>query len=244
LTVGDADKLIEAARKNNVSLSVVHNALFMPAVSKAKTIIQSSKIGELREMQIQQSWRDTDAILDRTHWCHQLPGGIFGEMLPHSLYLAEAFLDDLRLVKVNSLKLGTHEWIKADEVRIMLESSTCAASVTCSVNVPTIMFINFIGTKGFLHVSITRAATISHFPSGKFITQGLDNLWTSFQWVNETISVAIKHIFNQYHDGHYYVIKKYIDALKKGNDLPVSLETARKVTKLYQEVTNSIPNGK
>jgi len=244
LSIDDADKMIESARKNNVILSVVHNNLFMPAVIKAKSLIQSSKIGELLEMQIVLTGKHIHKILDPLHWYHQLPGGVFGETLPHPLYIAESFLGDLRIVKVNSLKFSTHEWLKADEVRIMLENSTCTASVTCSLNVPSIWFINFIGTKGYLHVSIARGVAIIHFPADRFFAKGLDNLWTSCQWTNDTICVAIKHIFNRYHDGHYHIIKRFVDALQKGDEPAVSLETARKVTKLYQEVTNLIPNSK
>ncbi len=243
LTIDDADKMIEAARKSKVYLSVVHNFLFLPVLIKAKKLMQSSQIGELVEMEIVVTQKNTHFVLDPLHWCHQLPGGIFGEILPHPLYFAEAFIDDLRVVNANSLKLSTYEWLKADEVRIMLEGSTCTASVMCSLNIPGTWFINFIGTKGYLHVSITKGAVIvSHYPSQKLFTKGLDNLWTTYQWMNATICGAIEYIFNLYRDdGHYYLIKEFIDAVRKGCDVPVSLESARNVTRLYQEATNSIP---
>lgn len=243
LTVEDIDKLAEAATRNKVNLSVVHNVLFLPAMNKAMTMIKSSLIGDLVEMQIIQTEKDTKMILDRAHWCHQLPGGIFGELIPHPLYIAEAFLGDLNLIKVHSRKLGNHEWLKVDELRIMLESNNGTATIICSLNSPNIMFVNFIGTKGCLHVPISRGAVIKHFPSDKLFSKGLDNLSTSYQWVNATASEAIKHIFNQYHDGHYYLIKSFIDALQRGHELPVSLEKARKLTKLYQETTDLIPRS-
>jgi hypothetical protein len=145
---------------------------------------------------------------------------------------------------VNSLKLGTYEWLKADEVRLMLESNKCSASITCSLNIPGIMFINFIGSRGYLHVDVSRGAIIKHKPSDKLFNKGLDNLWTSCQWINATISRSLIHVFNQYHDDHYYYIKEYVNALLTGQELPVTIETARKITKLYQEATDLIPSSK
>jgi predicted dehydrogenase len=243
LITEDVDKMEEAARKNNVGLSVVHNALFIPAVTRAKYLVQSSKIGKLLEMQIIQTTRDRDKhrILNRAHWCYQMPGGIFGEALPHPLYLAEAFLGDLSLVKVHSQKLGNYEWLKVDEVRILLESSIGTATITCSLNSPDILFLNFTGTKGYLHVAVSSGAIITHFPSDKRFIKGLDNLRASYQWLNATTFAAMNYISGRYHDGHYYLIKNFVDALQNGHELPVSLEKARKLTRLHQEVTNLIP---
>lgn len=134
LTVDEVDKMAEAARKNNVGLSVVHNALFVPVVTRVRKLIQSSIIGDLLAMEIIMTGKDTELMRDRSHWCHRMQGGIFGELLPHPLYLAEAFINDLRVVKVSSLKVGTYEWLPVDEVRIMLEGSACTASVVCSLD--------------------------------------------------------------------------------------------------------------
>jgi len=244
LTVDDVDKMAEAAGKNNVCLSAVHNALFVPVIARVKKLIQSSIIGELLQVEVIMTGKDTELMLNRSHWCHRMQGGIFGELLPHPLYLAEAFIDDLRVVKVNSLKFGTYEWLEVDEVRIMLEGGNCTASIVCSLNVPDIYCVNFIGTKGYLHVPVSRGAITSHFPSDNLFIKGWGNVRTSCQWINATIGMAIMHMFNQSHDGHYYLIKEFVDAVRKGGEPPVSLESARNVTKLYQEVTNLIPTGK
>lgn len=243
LTVEDVTKMIEVASENDVRLSVVHHLLCLPSITRVKAMIQSSVIGGLVEMQIIQTEKDTDKILNPAHWCHQLPGGIFGELIPHPLYLAEAFLGDLSVVKVHSKKMGNYEWLKVDELKILLESSVCTATITCSLNSPDILFLNFTGTKGCLHVAISRGAVITHFPSNKRFIKGLDNLRTSCQWLNATACAAINYITGRYHDGHYYLIKNYIDSLQNGHELPVSLDKASRLTKLYQEVTSLIPRG-
>jgi predicted dehydrogenase len=241
LTVDEVSEIIEAATANNVNVSVVHHGLYLPAIRRARAIIQSSKIGELIEMQIIQTEKDTDKILDPTHWSHQLPGGIFGELVPHPLYLAEAFLSDLNLVNVHSRKLGNYEWLKVDEVRILLESSIGTATIVCSLNSPDIMLLNIIGTRGCLHVDVSRGAVITNYPSDRRFIKGLDNLRTSYQWLNATACAAFNYISGRYHDGHYYLIRSFIDALQNGSELPVSIEKAKKLTKLFQDVTSSIP---
>ena len=120
LTTDEVDKMIETARANQVQLCVVHNELFMPVVIKARALVSEGVVGDVVGLSITDSMaRDADLLLNNEHWCHRLPGGIFGEMLPHPLYLAQAFLGELEPVAVHSRKLGDYDWIAADELSLI-----------------------------------------------------------------------------------------------------------------------------
>ena len=110
LTARECDEMVTAAKKNRVSLGVVHNELFKPVVVAARSIVRDGGIGDLTGIAIQYSrGKDDDWIVDKDHWCHKLPGGIFGDMLPHIIYLAIEFLGELEPVAVYTRKFGSYD---------------------------------------------------------------------------------------------------------------------------------------
>ena len=68
----------------------------------------------------------------------QVPGGMFGEMLPHPLYLATAFLGKVEPISVYTRKLSEYDWVAADELRVTLEGRNGLAVITESVNWSTV----------------------------------------------------------------------------------------------------------
>ena len=99
MTVKEADQMIEAAKRNNRKLGIIHSFLFTPGIQKALKQVRQGKIGDLL-------WVDTvisiKSLLDWVNapgfpqWYSKLPGGIFGEIIPHGLYIQLAFLGSPR----------------------------------------------------------------------------------------------------------------------------------------------------
>ncbi len=93
LNLGEAEKMIRAARQHGVFLSVCHNFLFEPTVVAAKALAASGDLGRI--LSIETYWRIFRAgPIDRYQnfsWMHQLPGGIFHEVAAHPLYLQMEF---------------------------------------------------------------------------------------------------------------------------------------------------------
>lgn len=243
LSLKEADEMIEAAKANQVQLCVVHNELFLPVVMKARSMVKRGIIGDLIGISITDSMpRDGDLILNKEHWCHSLPGGIFGEMLPHPIYLAQAFMGRLEPVAVHSRKLSSYDWLVADELRVILEGENGLATITESVNWPEdIMTLDIFGTKMPLHVDIwgtvmTRYAVASR---GRF-SRGWQNLEQSFQRLVGTASTTLSVISGRFRGGHRNLIQKFVESLQNGTEPPVTMEKAREVVRLYQAITAQI----
>jgi predicted dehydrogenase len=92
-----------------VKLCVCHNKLFQSMIVRAKHRIEEGRIGDLTGVDLRDSWAGDNAeLLARDHWCHKLPPGPFGEMLPHPVYihavvfqvfgLSDRLADDMDLV--------------------------------------------------------------------------------------------------------------------------------------------------
>lgn len=243
LNLKEADEMIEAAKANQVQLGVVHNELFLPVVMRARSMVSDGVIGDVVGISITDSIaRDADLILNKEHWCHKLPGGIFGEMLPHPIYLAQAFMGRLEPVAVHSRKLGGHDWLVADELRVILKGKNGMATITESVNWPEdLMVLDIFGTKMSLHVDIwgvvmTRyaVASLGHF------SRGWQNLEQSFQRLFGTTSTALSVISGRFHGGHFNLIQQFFESVRSGIGTPVTVEEAREAVRLYQAITTQI----
>jgi predicted dehydrogenase len=240
LTLKDADEMIKAARANQVQLCVIHNELFLPVVIKARSMVNDGVVGDVVGISITDSMaRDADLILNQEHWCHKLPGGIFGEMLPHPIYLAQAFLGRLETVAVHARKLGSHDWMLADELRVTLEGENGLATITESVNWPEdFMVLDIFGTKMSLHVDIW-SSVITRYAvggGGRYL-RGWQNLEQSLQRLAGTASTTLRVISGNFRDGHRALIQQFSESLQSGSKPPVTIEEAREVVRLYQAIT-------
>ena len=99
MTVREADRMIEASKQSNVKLGVVHSFLFNPAISEALAGVRKGEIGDLLWVDTVISinsllkWKDAPGFPE---WYYSLSGGLFGEIIPHGIYVQLAFLGNIR----------------------------------------------------------------------------------------------------------------------------------------------------
>ena len=241
LNPDEADRMIEAARANKVRLGVVHDQLFLPVVLRARALVDQGSIGEPLWVHLTVSDpENSPLVLDREHWCHALPGGIFGEMLPHPLYLARAFMGTLKTSAVHCQKLGKRAWMRCDELRVILEGHRSVATITASVNGPSdIRTIDIAGTEACLHVDISSGVLTRYTATQRDrLSQGQENLRTGFKWLTGTGSAALRILAGRHHTGHRALIERFVESMVSGTDLPVEAEEGREVVGLQDAVTS------
>jgi predicted dehydrogenase len=243
LSLEEADRMIETARSSQVQLGVVHNELFIPVVIKAREMVAAGFVGEVMGISITDAMpRDSDIIWNKEHWCHKLPGGIFGEMLPHPLYLAQAFLGELEPATVYSRRLSNRDWLPADELRVILGGKDSLATITESINwSEDFMLLDIFGTKMSLHVDIW-GATLTRYAvavGGRF-SRGRQNLELSFQRLAGTAAATVSVVSGRFQGGHLTLIRRFLESVRSGIGMPVTVEEAREAVRLYQAVTARI----
>ena len=243
LSLKEADMMAEAAKASQVELCVVHNELFEAVVMKAQSMVSEGAIGDLVAVNITDlTPKSYDWVMDKEHWAHKLPGGIFGEMLPHPLYLATAFLGHLEPKAVNSRKLGSYDWLTADELRITLEGKNGIATIISSINtLEDNVLIDVLGTKMGLRVSLWNSALTTFGRGGhRRVTRGLENLRQGFAILIGTALAALNFTLGRQHRGHYTLIQGFVKSLQNGSEPPVTVEEAREVVRLYEAITEQI----
>ena len=243
ISYSEADEMITASRRNRVKLCVAHNKLFQPMMMKAISLVSEGVIGDLTGVDLRDGrTRDSDQFINKDHWCHKLPGGVFSEDLPHPIYLAIAFLGNLEPVAVYTRKLSSYDWVVADEVRIILKGEKGVATITASCNWPKVTAtLDIFGTKRTLHVDIHSGVLTRYGVGGESrLWRALDNLSQGYQQLACTASAAVNTVLGKHPSGHDILIRRFAEAIRDDTQLPVTGEEGREVVRVLEKITSQI----
>ena len=127
----------------------------------------------------------------RNYWSHSIKGGRFSEMLPHPIYLLQAFLgNDLRVEGVITEKLGQRLWMPLNELQVLLRGKQGTGHVYVSFNAARFAeFVEIYGTKKILRIDLTNQTIVLLGPrTPSKVDSALDNLQIAGQLTSATVS--------------------------------------------------------
>jgi len=244
VSLNEADDMLAASRRQGVKLCVIHNLLFIPAVQAAKSAVAGGKIGDLLAVEVKSLDRRDGALSKRDHWCHTLPGGIFGEYAPHSIYLELAFLGRIHSVKAISRKASEFPWVAADELRVLVEAEKGIGSFTISCNSHNKSFeVDIFGTRGRLHVdNFTLSMTRRRFRGNRTDELVLDQLYLGSQHLAGAVSSFLMAALGRrwYKVGHQALMRGFIRSIRDNIAPPVSGEDGRETIRVLDEIWRQI----
>jgi len=157
MSTDEAESVRRALQNTPVRLTVNYTALLSRVMLQALSLIRQGEIGNVLGSEVfMLDTPDDPMTADQNHWSHQLSGGRFTEMLSHPIYLVQSVLgNNLKVNQVIAEKRGNLQWMKYDELHIMLQSISGVAHVYCSFNAPRQeMLVEVFGSKGILHVDL------------------------------------------------------------------------------------------
>jgi len=241
VSIEEADKMIASANKNNVKLSVCHNFLFYPCVQEAIALYQEGLLGKLVGVELFFSAKSyiSDVIKSGHEWLYDLPGGVFGESLPHALYLELAFLKDVE--KVSVLKKVIAPELPLGDLKVMLDAHNSYGSFTISHSVDGPTTLAVYGTE-MIAVSLLETLTLLKIKAkvpGTRLARAYTNISPSIQLLKSTLSAG-KRILMGYTPIHEALIRAFYNSIQNGSNLPVSPEEGRKVVKLMEITADQI----
>jgi len=250
MTAEDVDEMFRVSKKEHVKLCVVHQNLFNPAFQKARRLVDGGIVGDLIGVDVgTYVRRDNYMCVHGEHWCHRLPGGIFFEVLPHPVYLLQAFLKNSKVASVLTEKLSNFSWMKADEARILMDADNGMGLIVASCNSP---FhgdsINIFGTKMSLQVDLWGRSVIKYKPRTEDpYSVGKGNLSLATQFLT-LIGTTISNSFTMASGGvkvsaHYGFLLEFIRSIQNDSRLPVSEEEARENVKIVRAICENIDNS-
>jgi predicted dehydrogenase len=242
--IGEANAMVDCSRKNQVKLCVVHQNLCNPIVMRAKELVESGAVGRLLNVSVGTfERRDAGMVMAEDHWCHKLHGGIFYEILPHPIYLLQAFVRRLEPDCVLSAKLGDVPWMPVDEVRVLLRGDSVGL-IVASCNPPVHGdTLDILGTDMALRgdlwgrtLLMQKARTKSPFEVG------IGNLQLSsqlFRIIGGTAKSAWQMAGGKV-SAHYIFISKFIESILHEAPPPNTPEDARETLRLLESICDRI----
>lgn len=247
MSVKDVDVLGDVARKNGVKLCVVHQNLFNPAVIAAKKLVENGSVGDVISVDVGTFVRrDNYMCTNGKHWCHTLPGGIFFEVLPHPVYLLQLFVKEATPFCVLTDKRSEFQWMKADELRVLVKGRSNIGSVVASCNSP---FhgdtLDIFGTKQALRVDLWGRTVIKYKPRTENpMSVGKANLSMAFQLfglLGANLSNMSRTIFGGVKvSAHYGFLLEFVKSILEDKKSPVSLDEARENVRIVEGICNQL----
>jgi predicted dehydrogenase len=249
MTAKDVEEIAEICQRSKARLTVISNLLFTPAVARARRILASLHDEPISlDLTFLKPATSDYMAGDPSHWSHSLPGGIFGEMLFHPLYLISFFLGELSVRGIYLDKLGTQDWLHHDELTVFLGSARKRATIRTFLKSPRYSIsLDLYGQKyalgidlGTNDVFVFRDSKAS--PAAK-VVDCTRQASAVFENIRGAVLRGISYHLGIKHGPHEFNIRSFVenDAQKKPS--VISLEDAYKITLIQEEITTLIEKG-
>ena len=251
MNVEEADKMIKAAKENNVKLGVIHSFLFTPPIRKALENVKEGKIGKLLwtdtvvSIKSLLKWQNAVGFPD---WYRTLPGGLFGEILPHGLYVQLAFLGKVkRVIGVTRNFENATDLIPFSEIQVNMEGENGLGGLcmTSRFDSPyTIAMVRVVGSRGILIVNVPAASVVNieYSNSASAFSRASMNIKPAFQYIASTISSASKTLVGstQHHMTHRILMDGFIESVLTGSEPLVTAEDGKEVIRATDMIWKNI----
>lgn len=235
MNLKEADEMIKAAESNDVRLGVVHSYLYIPAIQKALRKVKKGEIGKLVRTDTLVSLYGIAQASEHPQWIRDLPGGVFGEILPHALYVTLAFSGDVEEVScyANRPENPTSEE-PFSELDILLNSGGKRSSLHLSSRIKTsfaVFLVRLIGTEKILEIRLPSNSLIEWEPSStrSLLSRAKFNLGPAGSLLKETFFSAESFLRGKVSRGmtHKKLIQSFLKSVVSEESLPPLLRAER-----------------
>ncbi len=247
LTVADAEKMIEAAKRNKVQLCVNHNMIFEEVVQRAIKLSSTGVIGEVVSVEAYLSYnvRRNPAMVEEgaqyCHWSYRLNGGPLQDLMPHMASLIFEFVPEIKEVQSIGQNRGTlpEDW--QDEVRVLVNSSGVIGYISISLNEkPDMILLTLKGKNGVVQANLFNGILTLQKKSDlpRAIARGL----SGFQLALQNFKESSRNIYRfatgrvDKSTGIDQVISRFYESIRNGGETPISLDKSLHVVDLMNRV--------
>lgn len=248
VTTKEADKVMNTLQKSSAKLAVIHNQLFERSMLLAMKQIKAGSIGEVVGMNVGMLHsKDEQMVANKNHWCHTLPGGTFGETLPHSVYLLQAVLGNLEVKSIFAEKLGQYPWMPYDDLRVILQADRKFGTIHISYNAPGShignVYVDIHGTSGALRAGI--------YPLNSFlVSKPGREIWLSENIIQQAkiglayLSMLLKRRrlkgLKGFSASHTLIIKSFVKSILSNEEPLVTPEMGYENVRIVEQICRQV----
>jgi predicted dehydrogenase len=250
-TTKEADDVLECYNRNSAKLTVCHNRIFSAPWRRARSLLDSSKVGKITGMTVTMLTSHLDGqAKDEHHWAHRLKGGFLGESMPHLVYPLTSVLGNHEVKHVSIAKVGRLPWMPADELAVtLLSEKGTLSTIYWNADAPTQEHIvDIYGTDMSLKINEFTYSLIKNkaLPPDERV---LRNMWIrgvlNMRVISQSLSSTLREAFRfAIKRSGFQALAVIIDQFKESiffdKPLPVDPREAREVVRLTEEICEEI----
>lgn len=248
VSLEEADRMVETARRMGVHLCVDHNRLFDPVILEARQMVADGALGEVVGVESFQGFSYVEGTRvyygpsPEQHWGFRLPGGILQNFAPHAISLLLAFMREPRPVSVATKRTGLLPGVPFEEVRMIFEGERALGLLTFSLSPqPYLNFLNLYGSRASLQINLNNMTLIvlkdRRLP--KLLAKSWFNIDQALQLLRNTVRTGLQVLTGQVslYPGMGTLIRRYYACLEHGGSPPVTGEEGREVVKVLDLIS-------
>jgi predicted dehydrogenase len=242
VTLREADEMVVASRRNHVKLCVSHSFIHTPPVLKARRLLRNGSLGELVEVDTVVS---INPLMGQRHpqWIYNLPGGIFGEIIPHGLYTELAFLEAVDRVRCFSRGGSVMKGVPFKDIGVLLFSTRGLGRLLLTSSLKssfTVVWLNVIGSEASLSVTIPTASVVEQKVKGRDgrTSRAMMNMSSAWQLIRGTLYSVLKALSGEMYSYVSYenLSRAFIRSVQGSTEPPVTPEEGREVVKVTEMI--------
>lgn len=236
----DAEALAKIEQTSAGTVSVCHNYLYVPAFQKALSLVRTGAIGELESAEVY--WRVSAGGPTKRYqnidWIADLPGGIYGEVGAHPLYLLRAVLGQLEVTGVDFLGDPSQGAAGAKQLRVQLRSNAGLGAVTISTSaMPVEKYVRITGSKMSLLVDLGTNTLIKRRALGFSIpSRAILNFDNAFQLTSKSLWNIALTLIGKMPRSHVLLLREYYARLAAGMPPEVTLADGADTVALLETI--------
>jgi len=185
----------------------------------------------------------------RDHWIHSIEGGAFSDIAPHLVMLLLDFLGQFEVIDVKVKKTSDVQYLKADQLNVLVSSQKALGSFTLSLNTPGFMcYAAIYGTKASLFVDADTNSIVKylspkssdHYLSRRAkVQRALSDITQRTKEL--TYNVTSVAFGRGMPSSSKYLIDAFVNNINGKRTYPIMVEKARDVVSLLEEIYKCIP---
>ena len=247
VTTKEAGKVLDTLQNSSARLTIIHSQLFEPSMLRATEQIKAGDIGRIVGMNVGiLHSSDEPMATDRNNWCHKLPGGRFGENLPHPVYLLQTFLGELKVKSVFADKMGNYPWMPFDELRVILEADEKKfGTIHINFNVPgfqrTDVYADVYGTGGAMRAGIYPVSSL-------IVTKPGRGIWLAENVIHQ-VKIGLSYLSTilakqkgprSFSAAHVLIIRSFVESIFGNGEPLITPEMGYKTVQVVEQICRQI----
>lgn len=239
MSIGDADKIIEAAEKNHVKVSACHQNRFNVAIQKMRAALEAGRFGKLSHGSIHVRWNRNREYYDQASWrgTWEQDGGALMNQCIHGIDLLRWMMGN-EIIKVYAeTRQQFHHYLEAEDLgmAVVTFKNGTIATIEGSTNVyPKNLeeTLYLFGENGTVKIGGTSTNNIDIWDFADETDADTEN-----KGLKEATS-------NVYGNGHTSLFADVIDAIKKDRKPYVDAYAGKNALELVLAIYKSAAEGK